>query len=134
MFRYPFLIPLIVACVVQIIKLLIDSRKSKTFSRDQMWTAGGFPSVHSAITSSLLTVIYLQEGLVHSIDFALACSFAFLFRYDAMNVRYETGKHAKYLNDLKHELHNVLAQHDKDFSQLKERIGHTPFEVAGGIV
>jgi acid phosphatase family membrane protein YuiD len=47
-----------------------------------------------------------------------------------MNVRYEAGKHAHYINNIRTELKEVLNAHEK-LHFLKERLGHTPTEVLG---
>lgn len=61
--------------------------------------------------------------------FAVSFMFMVLISYDAMNVRYEAGRHAYYLNHIRTELKDVLWQKDPRLSSLKERIGHTPLEV-----
>jgi acid phosphatase family membrane protein YuiD len=48
-----------------------------------------------------------------------------------MNLRYEAGQHAQYINSMRFELQNVL---QKKEWPLKERIGHTPWEVVWGII
>jgi acid phosphatase family membrane protein YuiD len=53
--------------------------------------------------------------------FALSCAFALLFAYDAMNVRFESGKQAKYINEIKLDLKSVLTKNEKELP-LKERI------------
>lgn len=56
-----------------------------------------------------------------SLFFALACAFALLFAYDAMNVRFESGKQAKYINEIRVDLKSVLMKREKELP-LKERI------------
>ena len=46
-----------------------------------------------------------------------------------MNVRYQSGEHARYLNELRRNLQNVLEMKETKKPTLKERLGHTPFEV-----
>jgi len=55
-----------------------------------------------------------------SVFFAVAFAFSVLFAYDAMNLRYETGQHAHYINDLRSELGTILQKKEKGL--LKERI------------
>lgn len=64
--------------------------------------------------------VLLEYGF-DSIYFAIAFAFGLLFAYDAMNLRYEAGQHARYINTMRNELQGVL---DKSISkpQLKERI------------
>jgi acid phosphatase family membrane protein YuiD len=47
-----------------------------------------------------------------------------LFAYDAMNVRYQTGKHAEYLNAIRKDLQEnfLMTQPQQKKSKLKERL------------
>jgi uncharacterized protein len=126
---YPVFIPLLVIIIIQFVKLMIDRWQHKHFDRKNLFTTGGFPSVHSGMTSSLVTLVYLDQGL-DSVLFALAFVFMFLISYDAMNLRYEAGKHAHYINTLRHDVEGVL-QRQESKMRLKERMGHTPLEVIG---
>ena len=131
---YLFIIPFIVWVVVQLVKLCIDLYNTKKFSIHNLWVSGWFPSVHGALSSSVTTLIALHDGLQSTI-FAIAITLSFLFRYDAMNVRYESGQHAQYINKMRSELQGVLDEEKKaTMSNLKERIGHTPLEVLWWIV
>jgi len=76
--------------------------------------------------------VLLEYG-VDSGAFMIAFCFGLLFAYDAMNIRYEAGQHAQYINSLRYELQWLLSPNKKN-SALKERIGHTPLEVIGWIV
>jgi len=73
------------------------------------------------------------EHGVNSTAFALAFCFSFLFRYDAANIRYEAGQHAKFLKKIGEELEGIIDVGTKTWL-LKERLGHTFFEVVGGII
>ena len=116
---YPVFIPLIVIIIIQCIKLMIEWVRNKHFDWGNLFSTGGFPSVHSGMTSSLVTLVYFYQGL-DSILFAVVFVFMFLISYDAMNLRYETGKHASYINALRLQLESVLQKQSK--STLKERI------------
>lgn len=129
----PFLIPLAVGWIIQGIKMFVDiiSHKQKlSFSsfRKSWW----FPSVHSGISSSMTTLVGLEYGIT-STYFAICLIFAFLFWYDAANVRYEAGKHAQYINEIKDEL-SSFSFLDYKLQDLQERLGHTFVEVIGWIV
>ena len=128
-----FLISLGVGLFIQIVKICIDSLKQKKFTFIQFFTSGGFPSSHAGIASSLTTIVLLHEG-IYSVNFAIAFTFSLIVAYDAMNVRYQSGEHAKYLNELRRSLHDVLSHNGENAEKkqtLKERLGHTPFEVVG---
>jgi hypothetical protein len=127
---YPILIIIIVGCAIQFTKVIIDLIRYKRFFAGHILASGGFPSFHSGLASSVTMLVWLQQG-IGSVTFAVTFAFALLFAYDAMNLRYEAGQHAQYINNLRSELQNVLTK--KELA-LKERIGHTPFEVAGGII
>lgn len=130
---YYFLIPIIVAAVIQIVKLIIDFIRSQRINFRNLLTAWWFPSVHSGLTSSVATLVFLLEW-PHSLLFAVTLCFMLLISYDAMNVRYEAWRHAYYLNHIRLELKDVLRQKEGLDMRLKERIGHTRWEVLGGIV
>jgi len=127
-----FLVPLIVGSIIQVFKIVIDFMIEKSINLSSLWRAGGFPSVHSGISSSVCVVIGISSGRGGPL-FALAFGTSFLFWYDAMNVRYQAGMHAKYLNDIRLDLQDLLKV-GQNLQFLKERLGHTFIEVIGGIV
>jgi acid phosphatase family membrane protein YuiD len=99
-----------------------------------MWAmffaAGGMPSSHSA----LLVSGTLAVGLYHGFDnplFGIAVAITMIVTHDASGVRRQAGMHAERINVLFEEL---LKGHIWDENDLKEVIGHTPLEVAGGII
>ncbi len=128
---YPIFLVIIVGCIIQFTKVIIDIIRYKRIYTGHIFASGGFPSFHSGLASSVTMLVWLQYGF-DSVFFAVAFAFSVLFAYDAMNLRYETGQHAHYINDLRTELESILQKKQK--SPLKERIGHTPLEVAGWIV
>ncbi len=121
------IIPLLCAIVSQVIKFIIESLKNSEIDLERLLDgAGGMPSSHSALVASLTTVIALNEGITSPI-FAVSLIFAFVVIYDAMGVRYETGKQAVIINQLTKKM-NLK----KQFQQLKEKVGHKPIEVLLG--
>jgi acid phosphatase family membrane protein YuiD len=85
---------------------------------------GGLPSNHSAIVSSMAALIALKEGIDHP-AFGVSITLAFIVILDANSLRQQVGKHAVVLNK--------LATGISDFKVLRERMGHTRFEIATGI-
>jgi len=129
---YMFVIPLIIGVITQILKLVIDFFKKRRIYRHSIFSSWWFPSVHSSISASIIVIVFIISW-PDSVLFAVTLAFWFLFAYDAMNVRYEAGKHAYFINTMRHELNDVL--HEKNTStELKERLGHTPFEVIGWVI
>ena len=73
---------------------------------------------------------------VNSPIFAIAFILAAIVMYDAMGVRRETGEQAKVLNrmisDWLSEDEDAPAYLAQNGRKLKEKVGHTPFEVLSG--
>jgi hypothetical protein len=101
--------------------------------REWDWTllisAGGFPSSHSALIIGATVAIGIQEGF-NSAVFAIAWVVAMIVIYDATGVRRQAGDHARILNLMLDEL---FTGHPMAEKELKERLGHTPREVLGGV-
>lgn len=97
---------------------------AERFSVAKMLGSGGMPSAHSTFVISLLTAIGIKDG-IYSDLFAVCLVLSIIVIYDAMNIRYQSGLHAKAINKINsHESHS-----------LNESLGHTPLEAfAGGIV
>lgn len=128
----PFLIPIFIWWLIQCLKIVIDLVVQKKISFKSLWTSGGFPSTHGGITASITTLMRLLYGY-ESPEFAIAFCFSFLFWYDAVNVRYEAGQHASYINRISEELDDIFDLWGK-MVLLKERLGHTFIEVVGGVL
>lgn len=137
LFSIYYLIPFIVALFAQFVKLIIDMATWKKIHASSFFTSWGMPSAHSTLTSSLVTMVILLEWLESTLTMTVIV-YALLVRYDAANVRYESWKHAQYINTLRKQMHEVMtetspSQHHvnnfRHFGLLKERLGHTPVEV-----
>ena len=117
----------------QVCKTILNYFLSGKFEAERLWGAGGMPSAHSALVCSLFIATSKQEG-VNSPFFAFAFVLAAIVMYDAMGVRRETGEQAKVLNRmmsdwLSDEEEAPMTENGK---RLKEKVGHTPFEVLSG--
>ncbi|MGI9616390.1 MAG: divergent PAP2 family protein [Acidimicrobiales bacterium] len=86
---------------------------------------GGMPSNHTAIVVSAAALIGLREGVEHP-ALAVAVALAMIVIIDARSLRIKVGHHAAAINRLR-------LDEDVD-PPLRERMGHTRAEVAGGIV
>jgi len=85
---------------------------------------GGLPSNHSAIVSSMATLIALREGIGHP-AFGVALTLTLIVILDAGSLRRQVGKQAEAINR--------LADQSKAHAPLRERMGHYPLEIAAGI-
>lgn len=121
---------LIAWLLAQIIKIPLDYFRTRRWNWALLLTTGGMPSSHS----SLMTATTLAIGLYHGFDspvFALGVVITMIVTYDAAGVRQQAGIHAKRINVLFDEL---LHGHPINQLDLREVLGHTPLEVAGGIL
>lgn len=129
MSEYRFIIiPVLSVIVAQIIKTIIETIEYKRFDVMRLFNgSGGMPSSHSTLVVSLVTTIGLNYG-IKSIYFAISLILSLVVLYDAMGIRYETGKQAEAINKISKQMKF------KDYKYLKEKIGHKPIEVLGGII
>lgn len=129
--EYKYLIvPMSVWLCIQIFKVIWDLVATHKFNFKRILGAGGMPSSHSAVVTSIATMIGKTQG-INSPIFALAVMFAFVVMYDAAGVRRAAGKQAKLLNKLVEipGLSNIQVQ-----EKLVEVLGHTPMQVIVGAV
>jgi len=129
----PIFIVLLVGVIIQFVKIIIDSIVEKRICLNHIFISGGFPSFHTWVASSV-TVLALLADWIWSVSFAIALTFSMLFAYDAMNLRYQTWKHAEYLNAIRRDLQENFLMSEQKKSKLKERLWHTPMEVMWGFI
>lgn len=124
--------PFVAVITCQILKFVIESLKSKRFIWGRLINGnGGMPSSHTSFSSSLMTLIGIKEGFSSPI-FALAMIVTIVTAYDAMGVRWESGKQAEAINSLIDKL--IKGKPKKAFKHLKEQLGHKPLEVFMGFL
>ena len=93
--------------------------------------SGGMPSSHSAFVVSLAIMVGAIEGF-STAAFAIAVILASIVMYDASGVRHETGVQGQVLNEI---LEKVFVNGEPITDvELKELVGHTKVEVAGGFI
>lgn len=92
-------IPFLLWFFIQLFKVIWDLVETKKFNFKRIMGAGGMPSSHSAVVTSLTTLIGKNEGFESPI-FALSLIFAFIVMYDAAGVRRAAGKQARLLNKI----------------------------------
>ena len=123
-------IPFLVLIITQIFKTIYFSIKNKKLDLFTLLTTGGLPSSHSALVSSLATVVLKVNG-VGSAEFAIAVILAIIVMYDASGIRKAAGEHAKILNEMMEEKEYYSS---KEYKKLKELLGHTKLEVFIGLL
>jgi len=121
-----------VACswfLAQIIKIFTGYFHDDSFNLKKfMFGTGGMPSSHSATVMSLVVASAIVNG-AGSYQFAASSLLAIIVMSDAMGVRLETGKQAQVINKIVIELFSGKGD---TTANLKEIIGHTPFQVFMG--
>ncbi|MBU1164045.1 divergent PAP2 family protein [Patescibacteria group bacterium] len=124
------IIPIIVVFATQILKLSIDGIKGNLNFRNLFLTYGGMPSSHTAIVTSLTTVVALVEGLSSAV-FAVAAIFSFIIIRDAFTFRKHLEDKSRIVNQL---VKKLPESEQKKYPTLPNDLGHTVSEVIVGIV
>ena len=123
-------VPLLLWFCIQVFKVICDLVKTKKFNFKRIMGAGGMPSSHTAVVTSLAMLVGKSEGF-DSAMFAVALVFAMVVMYDAAGVRRAAGKQAHLLNKIIETpgLTGVEVQ-----ERLVEVLGHTPIQVIVGAI
>jgi len=58
----PIFVVIIVGCIIQIVKVIIDLMRYKRFYIGHIFASGGFPSFHSGLASSVTMLVRLDYG------------------------------------------------------------------------
>lgn len=113
----------------QALKILTHYCKTHRIRLRMFFSSGGLPSSHTSTVIGALVAVGKVCGTT-SPQFAIMAVLAVIVMYDASGVRLETGRQAVILNyimDHWRETPPDIFQKD-----LKELVGHTPFEVLAG--
>lgn len=127
----PFVCAALGWVTAQVLKFLISLLIDKKLDWRRFFGMGGMPSSHTAFVFSLALSIGFVDGFA-STYFAIAFALMVVVIYDAMGVRYETGKQGKVINQILREL--FMEGKPLTDEKLKELVGHSPLEVLGGVV
>lgn len=114
--------------ISQMLKVLWTLMTERRLRPSVFIRAGGMPSAHSAVVTSLATAVGRQQG-ADSPLFAVCLFFAAIVMYDAAGVRRAVGMQAAILNRM---LDEYFERQQFSEQRLRELIGHTPVQVLGG--
>lgn len=123
------IIPLLAGLLAQVAKFVIFSFKHGLNWRF-LFEYGHMPSSHTAMMSGLIYAIAWYKG-VTTPEFATAVIITILVVSDALRLRIYIGSYGKTLNNL---LDHLRIDEYSIPTKLKERIGHKPSEILGGVV
>ena len=112
------------------LKVLINLIREKQLDLRYFVVSGGMPSAHSATVCALATAVAITEGF-DSVAFAVSAILAMVVLYDSAGVRRAVSQQSVILNRLMREL-RTRRPRDELERDLRELIGHTPFQVIVG--
>ena len=113
----------------QVLKVVIQLVTKRRLDWRRIWGSGGMPSSHSAFVCACASSVGFMYGWSSPL-FSIAAVLAIVVMYDAANVRKAAGEQAKILNYImEHWTEMKPALFGKE---LKEFLGHTPFQVLMG--
>ncbi|WP_180013508.1 divergent PAP2 family protein [Acinetobacter sp. YH16031] len=119
----PYLItPFLAWLCCGLLKFLINSLKQKKLAFNLIGY-GGMPSNHSAIVSSMASLIAFKEG-INTPAFGVALTLAYIVMLDANGLRKKVEAQAIEINKLKNYTAPVL----------RERVGHSKIEILAGLL
>ena len=113
--------------LAQLLKLLVALAQGKGLDLSFFISSGGMPSAHSAMVCALATAVGMKDGF-GSAYFAITVILALVVTYDAAGVRQSVGQQSVVLNRIILELKRKEPM-IKIEADLRELMGHTPFEV-----
>lgn len=125
-----FIIAFLSWFIAQSLKVILTLLFKKEFNISRMIGSGGMPSSHSSSVMGMSTAV----GIIHGYDsaiYGMALIVSFIVMYDASGVRRSVGKQAIILNKMFTDFYET---HHIEGGQLKELVGHTPFEVLAGAI
>jgi len=119
--------------LAQLIKVITVLIKDRRLDFRYFVSSGGMPSAHSATVCALATAVALVQGL-DSVDFGITAILAIVVMYDAAGVRRAVSRQSILLNRIVKEI-MVKRPRGEVEHDLRELIGHTPFQVfVGGLL
>ncbi len=123
-------IPICAWALAQLAKTFIASLQGKGLRLRYLFGSGGMPSAHSAFVTALATSVAMTQG-VGSVTFAISAILALVVMYDAAGVRQSVSRQSTILNRIVKELRLGRRVTELE-SDLRELVGHTPFQVFAG--
>ena len=108
--------------------------REKEFDLAYVFASGGYPSSHSSSVVALTLAIGLKEGFDSTI-FAVSFVIMIIVLFDAVNVRYYSGKNISLTQQLVDDLKYIIEMKDPIYDEkFKEVLGHTKLELVAGVI
>jgi len=118
--------------VAQLLKVVVTLVQEKRLDFRCLFASGGMPSSHSALVGALVTSVAMLQGF-GSVAFGIAAVVALIVMYDSAGVRQSVGQQSIVLIRIVQEFkfRRPIAELERD---LREFLGHTPFQVIVGAI
>jgi len=118
--------------VAQLLKVVVTLVQEKRLDFRCLVASGGMPSSHSALVGALVTSVAMLQGF-GSVAFGIAAVVALIVMYDSAGVRQSVGQQSIVLIRIVQEFkfRRPIAELERD---LREFLGHTPFQVIVGAI
>jgi acid phosphatase family membrane protein YuiD len=110
--------------VANMLKPIITWIRSGKLGKETVFTKGGMPSGHTALSAPLATALFFETGF--SPLFVTALILTILVVYDAVWVRTVIEKQSRTIN--------ALIADRNDLPKMEENVGHTPVEVLVSLI
>jgi acid phosphatase family membrane protein YuiD len=124
------LIPAGAWVISQILKTFVALAREKRFDLWFLFRSGGMPSSHTALVCALTMAVGMTQGFDSAV-FAVSAILAAVVMYDAAGVRQAVSRQSTILNSIVKELVDKRPRSELE-RDLREFIGHTPFQVIAG--
>ena len=124
------MIPVSAWFISQLLKVFVILAREKRLDLWLLVKSGGMPSSHAAVVCALAAVVAMMQGF-SSLAFAVTAILAMVVMYDAAGVRRAVSRQSITLNRIVKELWEKRPR-DEVERDLREFIGHTPFQVIAG--
>lgn len=124
------IIPICAWALAQLAKTGVALWQGKGLRLRYLFGSGGMPSSHSAFVTALATSVAIIQG-ISSVTFAISTILALVVMYDAAGIRQSVSRQSTILNHIVKELRLGRRVTEME-SDLRELVGHTPFQVVAG--
>ena len=132
--RHPwFMSAFVAAGSAQVLKFAITSWHRRRLCRKEFFSAGGMPSVHSALVSALAFAVGFTDGFDEPRTM-IAVGLGLIVLVDAVTLRREAGEHARLLNRIVKHLNDINDEDRLEAARLEERLGHSRREMLAGVL
>lgn len=128
LYRYIFLVPLIVGSMVQIIKLILYSIVNRRIDYGRILKADGMPNLHAAVFVSLSSGIGIKYGY-STLLFSVVAAYSIIIVHDTLRLKREKEKQTYIINSI---ITNLDGFSDIDGISIKKVLQFRLYDVAAG--